>query len=153
MADLQYYGVSQYELSDHPDLSLGAIRQFLEQLDFNVELDQVRIHARCDKERVLDLGKLIERISMLFHLIPYLMDLDWVIGSLTLGKDAKQKIAAAWAKSFLGLGIAADPHACLRRIGWGFLHPSKPKQEQHRKLYGMAEGIIPTVTCQNFLHA
>ncbi|MBU1636962.1 hypothetical protein KKC97_04770 [bacterium] len=104
MADLQYYGVSQYELSDHPDLSLGAIRHFLERLDFNVEIDQVRIHARCDKERVLDLGRLCERIGLLFHLIPHLMDIDWVIGSLDLDSEAKQKIAAAWARSFLDWG-------------------------------------------------
>lgn len=104
MADLQYYGVSQYELADHPDISLGAIRHFLEQFDFNVELDGVRIHARCDKERVLDLGRLCDRVGLLFHLIPLLMDLDWVIGSLDLDAEAKRKIAAAWARSFLDWG-------------------------------------------------
>ncbi|MCW8803072.1 MAG: PEP-utilizing enzyme [Ignavibacteriaceae bacterium] len=100
MIDLQYFGVSNFEIADHPNIYLDAIRYFLQHLEFDVKMDGTHIQARYDKERALDLSQLCERVEYLFCLVPYLMDLDWVIGSLNLGSDAKKKVAKAWAESF-----------------------------------------------------
>ena len=56
MIDLQYYGVSKYDLASHPRVSLDGIRSIFERLDFEVEVENTRIHARYDKERALTLG-------------------------------------------------------------------------------------------------
>jgi phosphoenolpyruvate synthase/pyruvate phosphate dikinase len=101
MIDLQYFGVSNYEIADHPNIYLDAIKYFFQSLEFDVKLDGTHIHARYDKERALDLRQLCERVEYLFCLVPYLMDLDWVIGSLNLNADAKQKVIRAWAEFFL----------------------------------------------------
>lgn len=100
MIDLQYFGVSNYEIADHPNIYLDAIRYFFQFLEFDVKMNGTHIHARYDKERALDLNQLCERVEYLFCLAPYLMDLDWVIGSLNLPSDAKKKVTAAWAKLF-----------------------------------------------------
>ncbi|MBK9097123.1 MAG: hypothetical protein IPM14_03190 [bacterium] len=100
MIDLQYFGVSNYEIADHPNIYLDAIRYLFQHLEFDVKLDGTHIHARYDKERALDLNQLCGRVDYLFCLSPYLMDLDWVIGSLNLPSDAKKKVAAAWAELF-----------------------------------------------------
>ncbi|MCU0406969.1 MAG: hypothetical protein MUE64_08375, partial [Ignavibacteriaceae bacterium] len=100
MIDLQYFGVSNYEIADHPNIYLDAIRYFFQFLEFDVKLKGTHIHARYDKERALDLNQLCERVQYLFCLTPYLMDLDWVIGSLNLPSDAKKKVITAWAKMF-----------------------------------------------------
>jgi phosphohistidine swiveling domain-containing protein len=100
MIDLQYFGVSNYEIADHPNIYLDAVRYFFQYLEFDVKMNGTHIHARYDKERALDLNQLCERVQYLFCLAPYLMDLDWVIGSLNLPSDAKKKVTTAWAKLF-----------------------------------------------------
>lgn len=105
MIDLEYFGVSNYELSMHPDISLNAIRTFFREIDFHIQIEGVHVHARYDKERVFDLGTFVEKIKELFNLIPYLMDIDWIIGSLDLLPESKPKVAAAWAESFKQWGV------------------------------------------------
>jgi pyruvate,water dikinase len=105
MIDLQYFGVSNYEIADHPNIYLDAIKIFFQFLEFDVKMDGTHIQARYDKERALDLNQLCERVEYLFCLVPYMMDLDWVIGSLNLGSDAKKKVARAWAELFTRWGV------------------------------------------------
>jgi hypothetical protein len=105
MIDLQYVGVSNYDLDVHPCLTLDAVRHLFERLDFIVEADSTSIHARYDKERAVTLDQLHHRASLLFALVPYLMDLDWTIGSLALCADAKALVARAWADFFQRAGV------------------------------------------------
>ncbi len=105
MIDLEYYGVSVYEQSVHPNPSLEALRLFLPRLEFYVEVEGTRVHARYDKERALDLGDICEKAELLSGLVPYLMDLDWTIGSLNLDARAKQMVAEAWSESFVEWGV------------------------------------------------
>jgi len=105
MIDLQYLGVSNYELTWHPRATLDAIRLFFERLDFTVNLDATSIHARYDKERALEPADLLERARMLFHLVPHLMDLDWAIGSLALDDEGKRVVSAAWADFWMRWGV------------------------------------------------
>ncbi len=105
MIDLQYLGVSNYELDVHPRLSLDAIRRFFQHLDFIVTVDATSIHARYDKERAVTLEQLHGRAGLLFHLVPYLMDLDWTIGSLQMSDDARDLVAEAWASFFERWGV------------------------------------------------
>ena len=100
MIDLQYFGVSNYEIADHPNIYLDAIRYFLQHLEFDIKIAGTHIQARYDKERALDLSQLCERVEYLFCLVPYLMDLDWIIGSLNLSSGAKKKVTKAWADIF-----------------------------------------------------
>jgi len=100
MVDLEFFGVSAYELNQHPALNLEAISVFLRELDFEVTLDDTHVHARCDKDSVLDLGGLSERADALLRLAPYLMDLDWTIGSLDLNEAARSRLIHSWAASF-----------------------------------------------------
>lgn len=104
MIDLEYYGVSKYELSQHPNLSLDAIRSFFRRLEFDVQIEATRVRARYDKERALDLGDLCEKAEMLFALTPYLLEVDWVIGGLRLDKAARAKVGEAWAEHFASWG-------------------------------------------------
>lgn len=105
MIDLQYFGVSNYEIADHPNIYLDAIRIFFQYLEFDVKLEGTHIKARYDKERALNLNQLCERAEYLFALVPYMMDLDWVIGSLMLSSDVKKKIARTWAELFSRWGV------------------------------------------------
>jgi pyruvate,water dikinase len=105
MIDLECYGVSKHELSVHPDPSLAAIARILRRLDFDCSVDGTRIHARYDKERAVDLRDLREKAAALFRLIPYLMDVDWVIGSLDLDAEARGRVAEAWAGLFARWGV------------------------------------------------
>ncbi len=105
MIDLQYLGVSNSELDWHPSPRLDAIRRFFERFDFIVEIDATRIHARYDKERAVGLEDLVRRAQILLRLVPYLMDVDWVVGSLTLDEDAKGRVADAWAEFFWAWGV------------------------------------------------
>jgi phosphohistidine swiveling domain-containing protein len=101
MIDLEYYGVSKYELSLHPNLSLDAIRLFFRRLEFDVQIEATRIRARYDKERALDLGDLCDKAEILFALAPYLMEVDWVIGGLRLDREARAKVGEGWAEHFV----------------------------------------------------
>ena len=105
MIDLQYLGVSNYELDVHPRLSLDAIRRFFHHLDFIVAVDATSIHARYDKERAVTLDELHRRAELLFHLVPYLMDVDWTIGSLQMSDEARDLVADAWASFFGRWGV------------------------------------------------
>jgi phosphoenolpyruvate synthase/pyruvate phosphate dikinase len=105
MIDLQYFGVSNYEIADHPNINLDAIRFLFQYLEFDIKLEGTHIQARYDKERALDLSQLCGRVEYLFCVVPYLMDLDWIIGSLNLPSDAKKKVIAAWAQLFKHWGV------------------------------------------------
>jgi pyruvate phosphate dikinase-like enzyme/PEP-utilizing family enzyme len=105
MIDLEYYGVSKNELSIHPNPSLDVVCRFLREMGFDALAENTRIHARYDKERALDLGDLREKAEALFRLVPYLMELDWIVGALELGAEARKKVAEAWAGSFARWGI------------------------------------------------
>ena len=105
MIDLQYLGVSNNELDVHPRLSLDAIRRFFHHLDFIVAIDATSIHARYDKERAFTLDELHHRAQLLFHLVPYLMDVDWTIGSLQMSDEARDVVAGAWASFFGRWGV------------------------------------------------
>jgi len=105
MIDLQYYGISKYELSEHPDVSLDALRQFFRTLEFGIEVDNTRVHARYDKEQAVDLRSLCEKAEAIFRLAPYLLDIDWTIGGLRLDGEARKAVAAAWATFFDTWGV------------------------------------------------
>lgn len=105
MIDLEYFGVSKYEMSEHPNPGLDAVQAFIRRLDFEVRNDNSHIHARYDKERARDLETLCEKAEMVFRLAPYLMDLDWIIGSLELSPEARQKVTESWAESFERWGV------------------------------------------------
>lgn len=105
MIDLEFFGVSNYELSLHPNITLDYIRYFFQRMDFDIRIDSTHIHARYDKERTIDLVSLCDKAAALFRLVPYLMDIDWVIGSLSLSLEAKKKVAEAWAESFTLWGV------------------------------------------------
>jgi pyruvate,water dikinase len=101
MVDLEYYGVSRYNLDAHPNRELDALRLFFRRLDFDVVIEpSTRVHARYDKERARDLGDLCSKAEALFRLAPYLMDLDWTLGDLRLAVDSREMAAEAWARSF-----------------------------------------------------
>jgi hypothetical protein len=108
MIDLAYYGVSKYELDAHPNVGLDAIQTLLRRLDFQVEVDNTRIHARYDKERALDLADLCAKAEALLRLAPYLMDADWLIGGLDLPPAGRQAVAVAWADFFDRWGTLPD---------------------------------------------
>ncbi len=105
MLDLEYYGVSKYELDAHPNPSLDGLLRFFRRLDVAAEVENTRIHARYDKERASDLSDLCERVEALFRLAPYLMDVDWVIGGLSLDDAARGRVAEAWADFFARWGV------------------------------------------------
>jgi phosphohistidine swiveling domain-containing protein len=105
MIDLEYYGVSKNELDLHPNLSLDAIQQFFRQLDYDFQAKTTHIHARYDKESALDLGDLCDKAEALFRLVPYLMEIDWVIGFLNLNDESRKTVAEAWAKFFHLWGV------------------------------------------------
>lgn len=104
MIDLEYFGVSKYELSVHPNVSLDALRTFFQRMEFDIRIENTRVQARYDKEQAHDLATLCEKARLLFHFAPYLLDVDWIIGALALDHDAKRKVAAAWADRFFRWG-------------------------------------------------
>jgi phosphohistidine swiveling domain-containing protein len=105
MLDLEYYGVSKYQLDAHPNPSLDSLGVFFRRLDIAAEIENTRIHARYDKERAADLADLCDKIEALFRLAPYLMDVDWVIGDLSLDAGARAAVAEAWADFFARWGV------------------------------------------------
>ena len=123
MIDLEYYGVSGYELDVHPNPELDAIRRFFADLEFDVGLDGVRLHLRYDKERCPDLGDLCAKATALFRLAPWLMELDWLVGSLALGAEGRELLTAAWSERFRRSGVlperdllTADRRGILRAV-------------------------------------
>ncbi len=105
MVDLEYYGVSQYELDQHPDLSLWAIQQFFVRAGFHVVEERLRLHVRFDKEAAFDFAAILEQADALFHLLPYLMDVDWIVGSLDYPETTRQAIVDGWADHWLRYGV------------------------------------------------
>jgi phosphoenolpyruvate synthase/pyruvate phosphate dikinase len=105
MIDLEYFGVSKHEIDLHPNIGLDAIQQFFLKLEFDVAVEKTHVHARYDKERALGLGDICEKAEALFRLTPYLMEIDWVIGSLDLSDEAKRLTAESWAGFFLLWGV------------------------------------------------
>lgn len=105
MIDLEYYGVSKNELSVHPGVALDGIRAFFNRLEFDVQIESTHIHARYDKERALDLGEIREKAEALFRLVPYLMDVDWALGSLGLDEDGRRAVTQDWVEFFTQWGV------------------------------------------------
>jgi pyruvate,water dikinase len=105
MIDLEYFAVSQYEMDQHPDLSLQGIQRVLRGMDFDVSKEGLRLKARYDKERAVDLGDIVAKARALFDLLPYLMDVDWVIGDLDYPPTARAEVAAAWSGFFARWGV------------------------------------------------
>jgi hypothetical protein len=104
MIDLEYSGVSNYDLNIHPNISLEAIRILFQRLEFDFQINGTRIHARYDKERSLDLEDLCQKAALILSFTPYLMDLDWIIGSLSLANQSRRVMARAWADFFYNWG-------------------------------------------------
>ena len=46
MIDLEYFGVSKHEIDLHPNISLDAIQQFFQKLEFDIQVENTRVHAR-----------------------------------------------------------------------------------------------------------
>ncbi len=105
MMDLEYYGVSNYEVALHPNPNLDAIRLMFRKMDFDVRMEGMRLFVRYDKERSNSLGDLCRHVEALFCMAPYLMEVDWVIGSLQLSDKAKEKVAEHWADRFRRSGV------------------------------------------------
>jgi len=105
MMDLEYYGVSNYEIDLHPNPNLDAIRLIFRKLDFDVRIEGMRLFVRYDKEASNSLGDLCNHVAALFRLAPYLMEVDWVIGSLMLSDSAKRNVAVHWADRFRRSGV------------------------------------------------
>ena len=97
MIDLEYFGVSQYELDHHPDLKLPWIQRIFKRLDFDAQADGLRLHIRYDKERAFDFGDLVDHVRLLCSLLPHLMDLDWVLGGLRYPEPVLAAVADHWA--------------------------------------------------------
>ena len=116
MIDLEYYAVSQYEMDQHPDLTLQGIQCVLRGLDFDVSKEGLRLRARYDKERAVDLGDIVRKAGVLFDLLPYLMDVDWLIGDLDYPEGTRAEVASAWAGFFARWGVVPAPEAlCASR--------------------------------------
>jgi len=105
MIDLQYLGVSNYELNVHPGSDLEAIQLFFRELGFDVKLEGTRVLVRYDKETSPDLGDLSGKAESLFRLVPHLMSVDWTVGSLDLDGEGKRRAAENWAERFVRSGV------------------------------------------------
>jgi hypothetical protein len=105
MIDLEYFAVSQNDLSHHPARDVPAVQEFLRRMGFHVTLEGHRIHARYDKERAFDRADILDRTAALLRLAPLLMDLDWTLGSLAYPRDARMLVQASWADFFEREGV------------------------------------------------
>ncbi len=139
MIDLQYYGVSKYELDDHPNPTLDAIQAFFRRLEFDVDVQNTRIHARYDKERALSLADICDKAEALFRLVPYLMDVDWTIGQLALSPGARRQVSEAWADFFAGWGTL-PVRELLTADRCGILVARAPQLEAMREIAWTGEG-------------
>ncbi|MFO7609754.1 MAG: PEP/pyruvate-binding domain-containing protein [Candidatus Krumholzibacteriia bacterium] len=151
MIDLEYYGVSGYELDVHPNPQLDAIRRFFRDLDFDVSLEGVRLHARYDKERCPDLGDLDAKAAALLRLVPWLMELDWLIGSLHLTGEGRRLLAEAWSCRFRDSGmlperdlLTADRRGVLRAVEPGPTGPVERRWDGAEPYADRFTGPVPT---------
>lgn len=147
MIDLAYYGVSKFEIAAHPALALEGIQTFLRRLDFFVEVDTTRIHARYDKERARDLADVCAKAEALFRLVPWLMDVDWTIGGLELPADAKQRVGEAWADLFARWGVLPVDRL-LTADHTGVLAAVEPLPEGRREVRWSGEGPYTDLVSQ-----
>jgi phosphohistidine swiveling domain-containing protein len=100
MLDLEYYGVSNYELDNHPNLKLDAICAFYRAMQLEVRTEGTRLFVRYDKERSHSLGDLLEKVGALLRFTPFMMDVDWTVGSLPLAAGLRRLVVDAWAERF-----------------------------------------------------
>lgn len=114
MIDLEYYGVSKHEIDIHPNTNLDCIQHFFSQLEYDVRVENTRVHARYDKERALDLGDICEKAEALFRLAPHLLDIDWVVGSLDLPEESLRLVTEAWTDFFIHWGVLPLDHFLTR---------------------------------------
>ncbi len=105
MFDLEYYGVSNYEVDLHPNVELDAIQRFYLDMELDVRRENTRLFVRYDKERCHSLGDLTDKLGNLLRFVPYLMDVDWTIGSLQLPPGGRPAVVAAWARRFKRSGL------------------------------------------------
>jgi len=105
MIDLEYFGVSKNDFNYHPNPSLDALQRFFLALGFSIKIKVTRVHVRYDKEKALDLGDLLAKAAALFQLVPYLMEIDWVIGDLDLSVNTRPKVTEAWIAFFEAWGV------------------------------------------------
>ena len=105
MFDLEYYGVSNFETDLHPNRELDAIQSFFQELELDVRRENTRLFVRYDKERCHSLGDLVDKLGGLLRLAPFLMDVDWTIGSLQPIPGARAKIIEAWSRRFHRSGL------------------------------------------------
>ena len=123
-------------------------------------MENTRVHARYDKERALSLGDICEKAEAFFRLAPYLMEIDWVIGSLDLSDEAKKAVAEAWASFFVRWGVLPiDQMLTQNRTGILVGIESGTAGEREiiwsgrssvsRSLHqGPPEGLFPALTCR-----
>lgn len=116
MLDLEYYGVSNYELDQHPNLKLDAICAFYRAMQLEVRTEGTRLFVRYDKERSHSLADLQEKVAALLRFAPFLMDVDWVVGSLQLAPGLQRLVVEAWAERFARSAIFPT-HGILTRDG------------------------------------
>ncbi len=159
MIDLEYFGVSNYELDQHPNISLDAIRTFFQCMEYEIQIDATRIHARYDKERALTLRDLCRKARQIFRLAPYLMDLDWIVGSLDLKSEARQKVTEAWIDFFLRWGfIPLKTILTKNKLGIlsGFVDEPTGRKEKvwpgKGKYVDIHTGFPPVGFYQNFMN-
>jgi pyruvate,water dikinase len=145
MIDLAYYGVSKFELDEHPGLALEAVQAFFRRLDFDIKIENTRIVARYDKERARDLADLCERAEALFRLVPYLMDLDWTVGGLALPDEARRAVGVAWAEFFDQWGIPPAQYA-LTEDRTGILLAREPRPEGASEVRWDGQGAYSDIT-------
>jgi len=105
MIDLRYYAVSQYELSGHPALALDNVRAFFRTLEFDILVDGVHLQARYDKEQAVTVADLCSKAEALFCLVPYLLDLEWILAGIELEASARRQIASGWAAALPNWGV------------------------------------------------
>lgn len=105
MLDLEYFGVSNYEVDIHPNIKLNDIHRFFRAMDLDVQIEGTRLFVRYDKERCHSLADLGDKVASLFRFAPFLMDVDWVVGSLQFPPGIRAAVAGAWAERFRRSGI------------------------------------------------
>lgn len=112
MLDLEYYGVSNYEADLHPNLKLDAICAFFRAMQLEARTEGTRLFVRYDKERSHSLADLEEKVAALLRFCPFLMDVDWIAGSLQLPPRLRRQVIEAWAERFARAGVFPT-HAIL----------------------------------------
>ena len=140
MIDLEFFGVSKYELSGHPNPALDGLAQLFRRLDFDVRIENTHVSARYDKERSIDLGDLCEKAESLACALPYLMDLDWVLGDVARDAEARVEVARAWADWLARWGVL-PLEQILTRDRCGILAGVEKSPAGEREIPWPGEGV------------